>query len=245
MKILLNSRLIDTIPILEYYQEDGTYKSLVFIQHGYESTKEYGSDYLALHLARLGYYVVALDAYKHGQRIAEPYITGTVRERLDEAFVVIKRTALDILRIHHNVYQKRFPTFDIIGVSLGGMVAYYLATKTTKLKTLIPVISTPDFLPLATHTVKNSGFDVDSYFTPDKLAFIESINPMNRLDHLSYESLHIFVGTNDPVVPHQASKEFFETYKKPQDTYHEYEVDHNVPRPMQLDIFNTLETIYK
>lgn len=245
MKITLNSRILDTIPVLEYYQEDTTYKSLVFVQHGYQSTKEYGSDYLALQLARQGYFVVAVDAYKHGERIAEPYLTGSEKERLDEAFVVIKRTALDILRLHHNVYQKRFPTFDMIGVSLGGMVAYYLATKTTKLNTLIPVISTPDFLTLAKHTVKMSGFDVESYFTPDKLAFIESINPLNRLDHMHYSSLHIFVGTSDPVVPYQPSKAFFEEYKQKEDTYHEYEFDHNVPRPMQLDIFNVLESQYK
>lgn len=241
MKIILNSKKIESIPVLEYYQEDMEYKSLVFVQHGYQSTKEYGSDFLALALARKGYFVVAIDAYKHGERIAEPYITGTEQERLDEAFVVIKRTALDLLRIHHNVYQKRFPTFDMIGVSLGGMVAYYLATKTTKLQTLIPVISTPDFLPLAKHTVEQAGFDVDSYFTPDKLDFIQSISPVNRLDKMHYESLHIFVGSKDPIVPYQASKEFFDKHATNNDSYHEYEVDHNVPRPMQIDIFKALE----
>jgi esterase/lipase len=245
MKIVLNSRTVDTIPILEYYQEDRIYKSLVFVQHGYESTKEYGSDFLAIQLARMGYFVVAIDADKHGERIAEPYLTGTEKERLDEAFVVIKKTALDIRRIHHILYEKQFPTFDMIGISLGGMVAYYLATKTTKLKTLIPVISTPDFLPLAMYTVKMSGFDVESYFTPDKLAFIKSINPMNRLKDMTYETLHIFVGTKDPIVPYQASKAYFEEYGTNQDSYHEYDVDHTVPRQMQLDIFHTLETIYQ
>lgn len=245
MKILLHSTRIDQIPVLEYYQEGITYKSLVFIQHGYESTKEYGSDYLALTLARNGYFVVAIDAYKHGERIAEPYLTGTEKERLDEAFVVIKRTGLDIIRLHHNHYAKRFPTFDMIGISLGGMVAYYLATKTTKLNTLIPVISTPDFHYQAVHTVEQAGLDVDTYFDDDKLDFIAAINPFPKHDSMQYNSMHIFVGTNDPIVPYGASQVFYETYHTKNDTYHEYEVDHNVPRSMQLDIFATLDSIYE
>lgn len=241
MKIILNNRKVEQIPVLEYYQEDIEYKSLVFVQHGYESTKEYGCDFLAVNLARQGYFVVAIDGYKHGERIAEPYITGTAQERLDEAFVVVKRTALDIIRLHHNAYFKRFPTFDVIGISLGGMVAYYLATRTRHVRTLIPVISTPDFLDMAYYAVTGAGGNTDEYFTEEKLDFIHSINPMERIAKLHYQSMHLFVGTSDPVVPYQPSKAFFAQYHREGDTYHEYDVDHNVPREMQLDIVAALD----
>lgn len=244
MKIILNNKRLEQIPVLEYYQEGLEHRGLVFIQHGYQSTKEYGCDYLAVNLARLGYFVVAIDAYKHGERIAEPYLTGTENERLDEAFVVIKRTALDIIRLHHNHYIKRFPKFDMIGISLGGMVAYYLATKTTHLRTLIPVISTPDFLTLAYHAVAGSGQNTEEYFNEFRLDFIRSINPMERLSKMTYDALHIFVGTQDPIVPMGPSKVFFETHHKPGDSYHEYETDHNVPKQMQLDIYDALQSQY-
>ncbi|QMS85387.1 alpha/beta hydrolase family protein [Candidatus Xianfuyuplasma coldseepsis] len=241
MRVILQSRFIEQIPVLEYYQEQSTHKGLVFIQHGYESTKEYGSDYLALTLARKGYFVVAIDAYKHGERIAEPYISGTAQDRLDEAFIVVKRTALDIIRIHHNAYRKLFPTFDIIGVSLGGMIAYYLATKTTHVRKLVPVISTPDFHTLARYTVGATGLNLDAYFTKDKVDFIESINPISRLHKMHYESMFIACGSHDQVVPMEPTKQFYETHKNARMTMTVYDTDHNVPRDMQLDIFSFIE----
>ncbi len=241
MKVILLNRRIDQISVLEYYQDAPEHKGLIFIQHGYESTKEYGSDYLALTLARDGYFVVAIDAYKHGERIAEPYLTGTEIERLDEAFVVIKRTALDIVRLHHNVYAKRFPTFDLIGVSLGGMVAYYAATKTRQIRKLVPVISTPDFHQMAEYAVNGVGEDVDTYFTPDKRQFIDEINPLQRLHLLHYQELFIVCGDHDPVVPMDASVAFYNMHKNDRMTMKIYNTDHNVPRQMQLDIFDFIK----
>lgn len=240
MKIVLEHKRIEGIPLIEYYRDAEEHKGLVFIQHGYQSNKEYGSDYLALTLARKGFFVVAIDAWKHGERIQEPYITGTEKERLDEAFVAVKRTALDIIRLHHN-YYKQFPTFDIVGVSLGGMVAWYLATRTDRVNKLIPVISTPDFRAMANHAVAGEGIDVQTYFDPEKEAFIASINPILRLDKLRYRKLHMVVGSRDQVVPMGPTVAFYETHKNDDMTLTVYDVDHNVPRNMQKDIFALLE----
>jgi len=241
MKVILNNKKLDNIPVLEYYQENSEHKGLIFVQHGYQSTKEYGSDYLAVTLARMGYFVVAIDAYKHGERIQEPYLTGTEQERMNEAYVVVKRTALDIIRIHHNFYQRRFPKFDMIGVSLGGMVAYYLATKTNKVRKLVPVISTPDFHAQVEFALHNAGLTVEEYMTPDKTAFIDEMNPLHRLDKLQYEELHIFCGNQDDVVPMKPSQVFYETYKNDKMFLKVYDTDHNVPRNMQMDIFACIE----
>lgn len=240
MNVIISNTHKDFIPLTEYYIEDYPCKGLVFIQHGYQSTKEYGADYLAVDLARKGYFVVAIDAFKHGERIQEPYITGSEKKRLDEAFIVVKRTALDIIRLHHNHYHK-YPTFDMIGVSLGGMVAYYLATRTTKVRKLVPVISTPDFFAQARYSVMGIGYDVESYFTPDKLDFIDSINPLNRLDKLTYQELFILCGTQDKIVPMKETVAFYKKHKHPGMKLKLYDVDHTVSRDMQLDIFEFIE----
>ena len=240
MKLTLETRVDESIPLIEYKRDNYPYKGLVFIQHGYESTKEYGSDYLALDLARRGFFVVAIDAYKHGERILEPYVTGTAEDRLNEAFVVVKRTALDIIRLHHNQY-KEFPTFDFIGVSLGGMVGYYLATKTNRLGKLVPVISTPDFQHQAYHAVGAAGLDTATFFTPEKLDFIASLNPLNRLDKMAFQSLFALVGDRDEVVPKGPTEAFFEAHGDKRMRLASFDVGHSVSRPMQLAIFDYID----
>ena len=69
---LINDYSYLGIPYSEYRRVDIKSKGLVFIQHGYESNKNKGADYLAINLARIGYTSVAIDAYKHGERIEEP-----------------------------------------------------------------------------------------------------------------------------------------------------------------------------
>lgn len=240
MRVIVHNTRKDGIPILEYFIENRTYKGLVFVQHGYQSNKERGADFLALGLARLGYFVVAIDAFKHGERIQEPYITGTEIERMNEAYVVVKRTALDIVRIHHNHYN-RFPKFDLIGVSLGGMVAYYLATRTDKIRKLVPLISTPDFLTQARHTIDINGLEKDTYFTPEMYAFMETINPLRESVTMHYESMFIGCGSLDRVVTMEQSVVFYNEHKDKNIVMKVYEVAHEVPRSMQKDVYDFLE----
>lgn len=242
MRVIVEHQRVEGIPLIEYHREQDTHKGLVFVQHGYESNKEQGADYLAIQLARDGFFVVAIDAWKHGERIAEPYVSGSVQERLDDAFIVVKRTALDVIRLHRNHYMDRFDVFDVIGVSLGGMMACYLATKTKRLRRLMPLISTPDFLRQAYHAVAGAGIDTTTYFTQDKLDFIASIDPLRHLDKMQYQSLHVFVGTRDNVVPMEAMVAFFEEHKRAGDTLRVYDVGHTVSRDMQQDIRTILDS---
>lgn len=239
-KLIIQNKILDGIPLNEYYLKNRDYKGLIFVQHGYLSNKEVGGDYLALSLARMGYFVVAIDAYKHGQRKEEPFITGEEKDRLTEVLGVIKRTALDIIKLHRKHYTQ-YNFFDIIGVSLGGMIAYYLATKTSKIRKLIPVISTPGFYQKAVHALSAAGLDEDIYLQKDAVDFIRSIDPLQNVEKIQYKELFIICGERDNIVPMTESIKFYNEYKSDRVFMRTYETEHVVNREMQKDIYKYIE----
>ena len=237
MKLSLNSESINTVPLNEYYQEGIDHKGLVFIQHGYQSNKEYGADFLALTLARMGYFVVSIDAYKHGERIEEPYRSKNIAGMLKESPIVIRHTAIDIIKLHRLKYKNRFPKFDLIGISMGAMIAYYAATKTDKIRKLVPVIGTPDFMWQANYNLTAAGLNVDDFLNQETRHYLEKMSPVNHINKMKYDELLILTNTLDKVVPMQATVAFYNENRNDKMNLQTYEDGHEVNRKMQLDIF--------
>lgn len=238
-KIIIENTIVDGIPLNEYYIENSKYKGLVFLQHGYRSNKERGGDYLAIKIARDGYFVVCIDSYMHGERIAGPFVDGTEAERLYHIPGIIRKTALDIIKLHKTRY-KDYQKFDLIGVSLGGMIAYYTAEKTAKVRKLIPVISTPKVTKQAEYVLKQNGVDLDAYFTKETYSYLQSCDPITMIDDLVYESMFILNGSKDPVVSTQDSIDFYDEYKNDKMEMKLYDIDHNVTKDMQEEIIDFL-----
>ncbi len=238
MTLTVKQHTVEGIPLIEYIPDE-TPKGLTFIQHGYESNKIWGTEYLAMNIARLGYHVVSIDAYKHGDRKEEPFVSQSGYYRLKEAFYVIERTADDILYLFNNVFNA-YQTFDMLGISLGGMVAYLLATKTDKINRLLPIISTPDFHKQAYYAISSAGIDTAKFFTQEKLDYIESIDPILKRDQWQYNKLALFVSENDDEVPPRPSLKFIKHHKDMIDAFFLYDCKHNVPKRMQQDILSYL-----
>jgi pimeloyl-ACP methyl ester carboxylesterase len=231
-RIIIEEKELSKIPVVEYFPDQATFKGLYFIQHGFESNKTRGADFLAINIARLGYKVVSIDAYKHGNRKEEPYISMSGYYRLKEAFNVIDKTANDILDLFKQHYSA-FDQFNIIGVSLGGMVAYLLATRTDKINRLIPVVSTPDFLKQAYYAIGDANIDTKKFFTKDKLQYIDFLDPLPRYKSWKYNELAIFINDNDHMVPPRSTLKFIKNHPDMVTTYQVFNDKHNVSRPMQ------------
>lgn len=240
-RIIIDNKVVEGIPLNEYYIENVSYKGLVFMQHGYGSNKERGGDYLAIKVARDGYFVVCIDAYMHGERKEGPFINGSEEDRMYYVPSIIRKTALDIIKLH-KTYYKEYQTFDLIGVSLGGMIAYYTAEKTNKINKLIPVISTPKVTKQAEHILKQNGVDLDKYFTKETYDYLQSCDPINMIADAVYNKMFILNGTKDPVVSTKDSIEFYEEYKNDKMEMKLYDIDHNVSKDMQQDIINFLNS---
>jgi esterase/lipase len=237
-KLILKSSILDGVPYQEYYQENIEYKGLIFVQHGYTSNKEYGADFLALPLARMGYFVVSIDAYKHGERIEEPYLSKDWPKMFFESPYVIRRTAIDINRLFKKKYKKEFPTYSIVGVSMGAMISYYLSTITPHIDKLVPVIGTPDFIDRAIYGIEKDGYDKEKFLNETTLTYLHKMNPIEHVSKMKYNKMLILVGNKDDVVPHQKTLDFFDEYENDNMTLRVFEEGHNVNKEMQLTIFN-------
>jgi len=187
-KIMIEEKFIDDIPLNEYVDVNCEVKGLVFVQHGFTSNKERGTDFLALKLARNGFFVVSIDAYKHGKRMKEPFISEHVSKRYFDIFTVVKRTARDIDRLFKKYYKDRFEKYDVVGVSMGGMVAFYLTTMSKYASRVVPVISGPDFFQMSLDTFSGDLEEFQAYVYK-KQAYIEKISPAKHIDKMKFDKM--------------------------------------------------------
>jgi len=236
-KLRINTETLNGVPLNEYYLEEYQHKGLVFVQHGYQSNKNYGADYLALELARLGFFVVSIDAYMHGERIEGPYLVKDEKRMLVAAPTVIRHTAIDYIKLHKKRYITRFPKYDFIGISMGAMIAFYLLTKTDKVKKVVPVIGTPDFMHQAKHNLTTAGLVLEEFLNDYTINYLNRISPINNLHKIKFEEMFIMNCSKDNVVPMEKSVSYYNQYKTDQMTLKIYEDSHNVNRTMQQDIF--------
>ena len=140
------------IPILSCYssEEDIVSRPLVILCHAFQSSKEFWQEKM-LSLARAGYYAVALDNRGHGER-KEPDFKSQVFENdgfnLYEVRRLIKETADDIpilidhFLTHENVDAERI---GMIGVSMGGFIAFRALVIDDRIRVAAPVIASPYF----------------------------------------------------------------------------------------------------
>ncbi|MGS0973268.1 MAG: alpha/beta hydrolase family protein [Candidatus Izemoplasmataceae bacterium] len=234
-KIMIEEKLIDGIPLNEYVDLNCEVKGLVFVQHGFASNKERGTDYIAIKLAREGFLVVSIDAYKHGKRMKEPFISEPIYKQYFDIFTVVKKTARDIDRLFKKYYLNQFEKYDIVGISMGGMIAFYLTTISKHLSHVVPVISAPDFLQMSLDTFCGDLKEFQP-FIYKKEAYIKRISPVERIEKMRFDKMLMMNTTNDDMVNYKITKQFFEEKSLGNTFFRLYEDTHNVNREMQEDI---------
>lgn len=235
-KVIIENGIYDGIPYNEYYLEGVDYKGLVFIQHGYESNKNRGTDYLGINLARLGYLAVSIDAFKHGTRMEEPYISDDEYKRFAEAFKVVDQTANDIIYLYQKNYQNKYDSFDLIGVSMGGFISYVVAQRCDSINKLLPVISSPYFERIVT-SIKDLLEPEKYYKELSKIMdLVLDMDASKHVEKLTYNQMLILNGTEDKIISYKQSERFYNMNKNDNMRLNLYEEGHIVNREMQMDI---------
>ena len=238
MKTTINRRSLNGLEVLEYTSEKA--EKLMFLQHGIYSNKTKVMALLAISFVKIGYRVIAVDAYKHGSRSEEPFTSKDEDLAALETMEVVKRTALDIRQLYIDYFENEYKTFDIVGISMGGLIAYYLATLTKRINTVVALISSPKFMQAAEYTFPK---EKQEKYPESKEAkqLTKRMDPSTNPRQLSFKRLIMMNGVEDTVIPIEQSLKFYEDNPNLNIIFKSYETTHKITIEMHEDLISLLK----
>lgn len=211
MEITIRHECKSGVPLLEIFAAGNNGGNpLVIAQHGYLGRKEFILPQ-AYFLAANGFFVVAPDAWNHGENNPQP---------ATNLFACTRKSAAalnGLLDAYRDDPRLDGQNAGYVGYSMGGMIAFeYLTGKDVRFKAVCPVISTPDWEAItAMPELKRLYSEVGL----DKLISWEELledarknNPVNR--ELAPVPLLMQNGAADQVIPAASVQRFYEKQKQ-------------------------------
>lgn len=234
-------KLLEGIPLNEYFDETRKqYLGLVLFVHGHTRNKDLDeADEFLTKFAQLGYFIVSIDAYKHGERLEEPYISGDWLEKTIDMPNVMEHTIQDLIFLYNRYYQSISNNVISSGFSMGGHIAFLMPKFLPNVKTIVPFIGTPDLIRHYSITKKD--------FLAENLRLcLPKLLEMQVTDLSIYKgkNLYIFNGELDHVVEAHFVKEFVKEINKQEPgilIMNTYPCGHSVTTPMMEDFFDLFE----
>jgi esterase/lipase len=222
------TKISDGVPLTEYYDETlNTFKGVAFIVHGHTGNKDFHDiKRYPLELMNHGYYTISIDAYKHGERIEEPYLTLPYIDKTLAMPEVIYRTVIDIIMLYENHYKQISSKLLVSGTSMGGHIAFQMPKYYPSTYAIIPLIGSPD--------MESHFFLTKKDFIGDKISLCKQEIEALRIEDLTpYLNCKIafYNGTKDEVVESRFAKKFYEhlvQLNHPMVEYKEFDCGHTV-----------------
>lgn len=215
------------IPMIERLHH--TSKGLFILMHGHFGNKQFENfNGLADGLFDLGYDVVSLDAYKHGERKDHPYFDNDPVLTTLEMVTVIDQTLKDIVTLLDR-YPKRMQSISIVGISMGGHIAY-LINRYVALKFCIPVIGSPNLL---WHYETKKQPILNDRYVAIKPKLLDLTLKQSEFNPTYAFALH---GDSDDVVSGEASRLFIQSLHSVNYQYQSYPCGHELTNQMVQDI---------
>jgi dienelactone hydrolase len=201
MRVIIEDRKIDGIPVLELFDlDDATPKPVVLILHGLGGCKE--SNFReAYRLVREGFFVSMFDAYGHGE-----WRQGTARqltkmERVLDLPNIISKTVemMDTLIANYRHSDRaNDERVGLLGRSMGGMIVYAYLTEDCSpyVKAAVPMVATSAWTKL-----DHVASDAMALYNADQLRWFAEHEPCRRLRQLPDFPLLMLNGVDDPKMP--------------------------------------------
>lgn len=243
VQVIMDNRLIDGIPVNEYFLPNvSKYKGVFFMMHGHTSSKDYGTGLFPKRLAELGYFAVTVDAYKHGLRKQEPYLFGNYLDQVAEMPFVIHQTVQDIAYLYTKEYSHISEKVSIMGVSMGAIIAWQLPKYLSNIAYVVALIGTPDFSRLYDEKT------INQYHGSKQSELIEMVRQLDIHDSITkYRNVDVYCanGIKDTLVNYHHTDDFISKHQKEfltKPVLKLYDTSHDTPQEMIDDLFAWLKS---
>lgn len=224
-KYTVEKKLINGISVVEYRPAKKS-ENIVFYMHGHMDSKEGHGTYYTSYLARLGYTVVAFDAYGHGERKTDQITFEENEKGLMDFVTIIQVTAKDLISLYQNHYSKEFKKVTLVGLSMGGMIVLLSQVFAPIFNTIVSLVSTPDFYNFGkSYVIKNHNYEEKDL---EKLKGLHQMSPSEHLDNFKKVRMLFVVGNNDQRINPRFSKDFVDTMNVSNIEYKNFECGHHL-----------------
>ncbi|GEM_PF-602658 len=240
MKLEIQRYHVEGIPVLEYAAAGESSHRPLFLQHGIFGSKDRVARLLGPSLVAARRRVLAVDARRHGERSASPFAERDKVHAELELFDVVEDTARDILTIHRACCHEA-GGFDVVGVSMGGYIAYRVAMLSREVKLLATLISSPDFKASAFQGLTQETLASHRKAVSRAEARISAINPASYPDALSHTKIFAAVGEHDEIIDPGHTRAFFAANPSLDATVETFASGHQIVPAMQDALVGWLE----
>jgi hypothetical protein len=207
-------------------------KPVIFFFHGFGGNRNLGPSGQDEVFARMGYCVVVMDAYEHGDRRSEAYETFDNSTRQAMIIDIEIKTAHDAVSLYNHLEEtgkiSRDYPLGIYGVSMGGAIVFYLASIFDKVKVLVSIVGSPSFVDFYQYKQEVYGFPKNREYH-ERLKKYHDYDPLINYQKLLNKHIFMSVGLQDRIVPLDYAKALS---KKIDTVYQEYDLGHESNQEM-------------
>lgn len=234
-RTVIETSLVEGIPVLTIAQEDAERCPLVFFVHGFMSSKEQGLAF-GYQLARLGFLFVSFDAAMHGDRFDQrlgdvwngranyiyPFESGLDAFLLMHEIIVLVGKDLAILREHFSGTRRADASrIGLTGFSMGGFATFYAAATNPDIGVAVPIAGIPAFgarwrdvvLEASAYEKWAEAMRETRPQTLEHTAFMEAIDPFDRMASFYPRPLMMVNGDKDLDSPKKYSVDLYRQLK--------------------------------
>jgi len=251
MKIVIENRNVNNIPVLDVYElEPKEKRPIIIMLHGANGCKE---KYIerAYEFVKRGFFVTLFDAYGHGELKGESEtldISNFRKNTIDSLLRVYFETSQYLNTIIDSYKDNAYADSSrvgLLGVSMGAHTIYYhiLKEKNPNVKVAVPINGSPTWQSFIRRYISNfptGAFNFNEEDITKIEKYIENIEPLNYRENSREFPLLMINGEKDELIPinnnRKSYSELLNTYKnKELIKFIEYEgVGHTVT-PQMLD----------
>jgi hypothetical protein len=219
------------------YKDKTDDKPVIFFFHGFGGSRHLGADGRDITLANMGYTVVVMDAFEHGDRRSVEYQNLDNSQRQKQIIDTEIKTAYDAVNLYNflvnnKVLSKGLP-LGLYGVSMGGAIVFFLASIFDKVKFLVSIVGSPSFVDFYKYKQSIYGFKMDENYQ-ERLNFYRTIDPVINYHKLQGKKIFMSVGLKDEIVPLIYARSLS---KKMDCIYQEYDLGHESNPKMLEDAY--------